>query len=146
YSVFLQQQIAGDELDPDNPDALVATGFLRIHPEESNAANFRQIRQDILDDITETAGLTFLGLTVGCARCHDHKFDPITQEDYFHFQAFFAGMLPRDDAPLINGRAAQEYKQRMKTWEEATLSIRTEMQKLLVPVGKEIVDEAVVGL
>src|SRR5262249_27157653 len=88
YDRFIRQQLAGDELEPDNPEALIATGFNRLWPDEYNAANLEQRRQEILDDVTETTGLVFLGLTLGCARCHDHKYDPLSQKDYFRLQAF----------------------------------------------------------
>jgi hypothetical protein len=146
YDRFMRQQIAGDELEPDNPEAVLATGFLRLHPEETNGANYRQIRQDILDDITEVAGLTFLGLTVGCARCHDHKFDPISQEDYFEMQAFFAGIVPRDTAPLLRGREEKEYRAKLAAWEKATEAIRNEMDAMLVEPRKQVFQESVVGL
>jgi len=82
YDRFVQEQIAGDELWPENPAARVATGFSRHYPDESNARNLQQRRQEILDDITDTTGAVFMGLTYGCARCHNHKFDPILQADY----------------------------------------------------------------
>ncbi len=97
YDEFLAQQLAGDELEPDNPAALVATGLNRLYPEETNASNFVQARQTILDDMTEVTGLAFMGLTIGCARCHDHKFDPILQTDFYRLQAFFSPILPNDD-------------------------------------------------
>ena len=90
YDRFMKEQIAGDELYPGDPAALVATGFNRHFPDESNARNLMQRRQEILNDITDTVGATFLGMTYGCARCHDHKFDPILQKDYYRLQAFFA--------------------------------------------------------
>ncbi len=67
YDRFVRQQLAGDELEPANADALIATGFYRLHPEESNGSNYRMVRQDILDDVTDVFGSSFLGLTVGCA-------------------------------------------------------------------------------
>ena len=67
YDRFVREQMAGDELEPNNPDALVATGLIRLYPEDINASNLVQQRQEILDDITENTGLVFLGLTVGCA-------------------------------------------------------------------------------
>lgn len=146
YDRFVHQQLAGDELDPDNSDAILATGYLRLFPEESNGANYRQIRQDILDDVVETTGLAFLGLTVGCAKCHDHKFDPISQEDYFHFQAFFAGMLPADDVPLLHGKDEKVHRDRMIPWDNATKAIRAELDQILSPVGKEVFEESVVAL
>ncbi len=90
YDRFVKEQIAGDELYPQDPAALIATGFNRHFPDESNARKLLQRRQEILNDITDTVGATFLGLTFGCARCHDHKFDPILQKDYYRLQAFFA--------------------------------------------------------
>ncbi len=105
YDRFIRQQLAGDELEPDNPEALIATGFLRLWPDEYNAANLEQRRQEILDDVTDVTGQVFLGLTFGCARCHDHKYDPILQSDYFRLQAFFASMQPRDDLPAATAEA-----------------------------------------
>ncbi len=82
YDRFVKEQIAGDELWPNDPWARVATGFNRHYPDESNARKLWQRRQEILNDITDTVGSTFLGMTYGCARCHTHKFDrfctPIT--------------------------------------------------------------------
>jgi len=86
YDKFISWQIAGDEIAPDNKDARIATGFLRLAPEESNGADYTQIRQDILNDVTDVTAQAFLGLTLGCARCHNHKFDPIRQEEYFQFK------------------------------------------------------------
>ena len=78
YDQFLREQIAGDELDPGNPEALIATGFLRAGPWEHTAMSVEAVtRQLFLDDVTHATASTFLGLTLGCARCHDHKFDPL---------------------------------------------------------------------
>jgi hypothetical protein len=131
YDRFVRQQLAGDELEPDNPAALLATGFNRLWPDEYNAANLEQRRQEILDDQTDTTGLVFLGLTVGCARCHDHKFDPTTQKDYYRLQAFFAPMRPRDDLPAADAAARKEYAERLAAWEAATKDTRAEMEQLI---------------
>ncbi|HTU20368.1 MAG TPA: DUF1549 and DUF1553 domain-containing protein [Gemmataceae bacterium] len=131
YDRFVQQQLAGDELEPDNPDALVATGFLHLWPDEYNAANLEQRRQEILDDVTDVTGQVFLGLTFGCARCHDHKYDPILQTDYFQLQAFFAPMRPRDDLPAATPAERRDYQLRLKAWEAASRDIRAEMDKLV---------------
>ncbi|MBY0458979.1 MAG: DUF1549 domain-containing protein, partial [Gemmataceae bacterium] len=72
FDRFVKEQLAGDELYPNDPDALVATGFLRHYPDEYNAVNLEQRRYEILTDITDTTSATFLALTAGCARCHDH--------------------------------------------------------------------------
>src|SRR4029077_19693896 len=120
YDRFVRQQLAGDELEPDNPDALLATGFNRLWPDEYNAANLEQRRQEILDDVTEVTGLVYLGLTIGCARCHDHKYDPLLQTDYFRLQAFFAPLLPRDDLPAGDVGAKQRERAQRAAWESAT--------------------------
>jgi hypothetical protein len=137
YDRFLRQQLAGDELEPDNPDALIATGFLRLWPDEYNAANLYQRRQEILDDVTDVTGQVFLGLTFGCARCHDHKFDPILQSDYFRLQAFFASMQPRDDVPAATRAAQSEYQRRLAAWEAASRDIRAEMEQLIAAERKK---------
>lgn len=91
YEQFIREQIAGDELYPDNPEALIATGFLRAGPWEHTGMSVAAVdRQFFLDDVTHHTGSTFLSLTLGCARCHDHKFDPLPTEDYYKFQAAFA--------------------------------------------------------
>ena len=89
YDRFVKEQIAGDELFPGDPDALVATGFARLGPWDELSTDPNQRRQDYLNDATDTTGAVLLGMTVGCARCHDHKYDRITQADYYRLQAFF---------------------------------------------------------
>jgi hypothetical protein len=131
YDRFIRQQLAGDELEPDNPEALIATGFNRLWPDEYNSATLEQRRQEILDDETDVTAAVFLGLTFGCARCHDHKFDPISQRDYFRLQAFFAPMQPRDDLIAADAGRKKDYEQRLKAWEAATKDIRAEMEALL---------------
>jgi Protein of unknown function (DUF1553)/Protein of unknown function (DUF1549) len=130
FDRFIRQQLAGDELEPRNPRALIATGFNRLYPDEYNAANLEQRRQEILDDVTDVTGSVFLGLTVGCARCHDHKFDPILQTDYYRLQAFFAAMRPREDLPAASEEAIRRHNERLAAWEKATADIRREMDRL----------------
>ena len=79
-------------------------GYLRLGPYEYNQRNVDGQWADILNDITDVTGEVFLGLSIGCARCHDHKFDPILQEDYYRLQAFFTPLLPRDDLPLARSQ------------------------------------------
>lgn len=131
FDEFIRQQIAGDELEPDNPDALVATGFLRLYADEDNAANLFQRRQEILDDVTDTTSLTFVGLTMGCAQCHDHKFDDIPQTDYYRLQAFFVSMADRDDLTVADPATVAAYQADLARWEEATTTIRSEIERLL---------------
>ena len=103
YDQFVREQIAGDELDPGNPEALIATGFLRAGPWEHTGMSVEAVtRQMFLDDVTHAVSATFLGLTVGCARCHDHKFDPIPTKDYYRMQAIFASTeFARAPAPFV---------------------------------------------
>jgi len=93
YDRFLQWQIAGDEVVPGNSDALIASGFGRSGPREVVSGNIdpEERRQSELVGVTTTVGSVFLGLTLGCARCHDHKFDPLPMKDYYRLQACFAG-------------------------------------------------------
>ena len=91
YDRFLKEQIAGDELYPDDPEAIIATGFARLGPWDELSREPEQRWQDYLNDVTDTTGSAMLGLTVGCARCHNHKYDRITQSDYYRLQAFFVG-------------------------------------------------------
>jgi hypothetical protein len=93
YDRFVQEQIAGDELFPGDPDAWIATGFARLGAWDGMSKNPPQQRQDYLNDATDAVGSVFLGFTVGCARCHDHKYDRVTQRDYYGLQAFFAGTV-----------------------------------------------------
>ena len=91
YDQFVLEQLAGDELDPGNPEMLIATGFLRMGPwEHTGMSVVAETRQFYLDDITNSVGETFLSNPLRCARCHDHKFDPIPTQDYYKVQAVFA--------------------------------------------------------
>ncbi|MEM9701382.1 MAG: PSD1 and planctomycete cytochrome C domain-containing protein, partial [Planctomycetota bacterium] len=100
FDRFLAEQLAGDELvdagqlDPQSPegiDALIAVGFLRMGPWEHTGMSVAKItRQQFLDDVTDTVGQTFLAQPLQCAKCHDHKFDPIPTRDYYAIQAAFA--------------------------------------------------------
>ncbi len=91
YDTFVRWQLAGDEIAPREPLALMATGFVGagVFPTQITANEVERTRYDALDDMAATTGTAFLGLSVGCARCHDHKFDPIPQADYYRFAATF---------------------------------------------------------
>jgi len=142
YDKFISWQIAGDELAPHNKDARIATGFLRLAPEESNGADYTQIRQDILNDVTDVTAQAFLGLTLGCARCHNHKFDPIRQEEYFQFQAFFSGIIYPDAIPLSSISLTPS----QKSMEEKALSMRKDLALMMRDHEKDLFEEIVVAL
>ncbi len=106
FDRFVREQLAGDELvatPPDNEEAveaLIATGYLRLGAWDSTASIFQEedrLRAEELADITNTTASAFLGLTMSCCQCHDHKYDPLSQADHYRFRAFFAGVTPRDD-------------------------------------------------
>ena len=98
YDEFVRRQLAGDVLHPDDPRAVIATGFVVAAPwdevgqTQQSAAMRAVVRQDELEDVIGVTCQTFLGLTVNCARCHDHKFDPILQTEYYRLAAAFAGV------------------------------------------------------
>src|SRR5437867_3281373 len=143
YDRFIKEQIAGDELRPDDPDARVATAFNRHYPDESNARNLMQRRQEILNDITDTTTAVFMGLTVACARCHDHKYDPIRQSDYYRLQAFFANTGAADDITLLGEKELQRHREQLARWEEKTRAIRIEMEAIAEPHRRAIIKDYV---
>ena len=127
YDRFVQEQVAGDELWPDNLElagtyqmpaekarhleARIGTGFYALGPEihESNM-DAAKLRNERLTDWVDSTGAAFLGLTIGCARCHDHKFDPLSQQDYYGLQAAFASSRVID-VPVVNGMEIADQKQ-----------------------------------
>jgi len=91
YDQFVREQIAGDEIDANDPERVIATGFLRMGPWELTGMEVAKVaRQRFLDDVTNSVGETFLAHSLQCARCHDHKFDPVPTRDYYSLQAVFA--------------------------------------------------------
>ncbi|HEX4130993.1 MAG TPA: DUF1549 and DUF1553 domain-containing protein [Pirellulales bacterium] len=140
FDRFVRQQLAGDELEPDNLDAQIATGFCRLGGEETNAVDLRSRRQEIIDDTVSVVGQALLGLTVQCARCHDHKFDDIPQADYYRLVAFFQPMLQSSVAVAAPEQIAK-HAQQQRAWEEATASIRAEIDAVFAPErSKRIVE------
>jgi hypothetical protein len=98
YDQFVKEQLAGDEMDPQNQTYLAASGFNRLGPLRKNQGNqdVASSHNEVLTEMTNIVGAAFLGVTVGCARCHDHKFDPFRQSDYYRLQAHFAQTQPND--------------------------------------------------
>ena len=103
WDQFVRWQIAGDEIAPENPLAMMATGFLGagVFPTQLTEKEFESARYDELDDMAATTGTAMLGLTIGCARCHDHKFDPIPVKDYYQFVSIFTSTIRSEiDIPI----------------------------------------------
>jgi len=124
FDRFLTEQLAGDELDPNNPECLSASIFHRLGPVRRNAGNpdIALSRNEVLTERTDIIGAAFLGLTVGCARCHNHKLEPITQKDYYRLQAYLAATEERN----VNLATADE----QQAWERETQKVKDEIQKL----------------
>ncbi len=141
YNRFVKEQIAGDELFPNDNDARIGVSFNRHFPDEYNAAHIRLRRQEMLNDITDAVGYAFLGVTIACARCHDHKFDPILHKDYYRLQSFFTNTRITDGVVLDGPDRQADYQQQLGKWEAATASIRNEMQALLKPVRDSFTKE-----
>jgi hypothetical protein len=134
YSQFIQEQIAGDEILPDKPEGIIATGFLAGFPDNSNSRDLVQRKYQITTDMTDTIGKVMLGQTVECARCHNHKFDKISQKDYFSLQAFFANVSAVDNIPAVKGDIERKYEKQQAKWEEATKDIRTKQKAIIDPI------------
>ncbi|MDF1713130.1 MAG: PSD1 and planctomycete cytochrome C domain-containing protein [Akkermansiaceae bacterium] len=115
---FISWQLAGDEFAPDNPLAMMATGFLGagVFPTQLTEKEFESARYDELDDMAATTGTAMLGLTIGCARCHDHKFDPIPVKDYYRLVSVFTSTIRSEiDIPLDS----DDYRTSLRKWEKS---------------------------
>jgi hypothetical protein len=162
FDQFLRWQIAGDQLRPEHLEAIAATGFLVAgsYPGQTTAKTLQLIRYDHLDDMVSTLGTSMLGLSLGCARCHEHKYDPIPQEDYYRLVA----TLGRTDsanlkvnpepeafkklktafdvahAPLVVARdrfIATEFARRLESWRQANQDKTSPHWLLLGPVDSK---------
>ncbi len=145
YDQFIRQQLAGDLLDPDNPKSVAATGFLVAGPWDSVSAELNkdknlalQARMDELDDMVTTTFHTFQGLTVNCARCHDHKFDPIPTRDYYRltdvFQTvgFGTRVVASQDEQEAYKLKTQPIRDRLKRYETALADIEQPVRAKLL--------------
>ncbi|MFO0979566.1 MAG: DUF1553 domain-containing protein [Planctomycetaceae bacterium] len=132
YDRFVMEQLAGDELPDSDSSSRVATGYYRLGTFDDEPDDKRQAEFDELDDVMVTVGASFLGLTIGCARCHEHKFDPIPQADYYRLLAHFrnirrydnpaadfdnAGTLPLGDSETIR-KAVEAFREQQRQREQ----------------------------
>ncbi|SVB56485.1 uncharacterized protein METZ01_LOCUS209339, partial [marine metagenome] len=134
YNQFVREQLAGDEINPGNREALIATMFLRHWIYEHNQRDVETQWSEILVDVTNVTADTFLGLGIQCARCHDHKFDPILQKDYFRMQAFFTPMLPRASMPVGTVTERAKYLTDHRKWLLDTDALRRQIRAIEHPV------------
>ncbi|MFO0426477.1 MAG: DUF1549 and DUF1553 domain-containing protein [Planctomyces sp.] len=147
WAQFVREQLSGDEmlvntgrLDPlaektsiDQPDCLTALGFLRLGVYEYNQRDARGHWNDIMNETTDVVGDVFLGVSIACARCHDHKFDPISQKDYFRLRAFFEPVVWRDDQNAFTEQERIEYEKQQQVWLDATQVIRARLDAFEKP-------------
>ena len=139
YDRFVKEQIAGGEMFPGNQEALIATGYLRAGQEHLVAGNIdpEMSREEVLTEIATSVGQTFLGMTVNCARCHNHKFDPILQADYYRLQAIFAGAKGKDvDLSTPEEKAAWEAAD--KAYHERLKPVTDALKELAKPYRERI--------
>jgi len=145
YDQFVREQLAGDELPGENPDQTIATGFYRLGIWDDEPADRELARYDYLDDLVRVTGESFLGLTIGCARCHDHKIDPISQKDYYAMLDFFSNVSPHgsgkanhiqvtsEDTKAAYEQQVQEKRQREQKFQA---QIRQLEQRLFAAIRK----------
>ena len=132
YDQFVREQLAGDEIDPQDFDHMIATGFLRHGVYEWNQRNARMQWELILNEMTNVTGEVFLGLGMGCAQCHDHKFDPILQKDYYSLQSFLSSVWWPEDQNI--GQPDQLLK--LQQWEAETVEVREKLLELKKDIFK----------
>lgn len=154
YDQFVVEQLAGDLLDSPNLDVrrerLIATGFLALGPKVLAEVDERKMEMDIIDEQIDTVGRTFLGLTLGCARCHDHKFDPISTEDYYGLAGIFKSTRTMEHfkkiarwyenpvgTPEQQARHA-EHQERIKQQKAAIDAAQKKAREQLVASGKTV--------
>jgi len=145
FDRFVQEQLAGDELWPDSQEALIATGFLRNFPDEINARDLNLKKQEVANDLTDTVGAALLATTLNCAQCHDHKFDRVSQKEYYQFQAFFVNASWRDDILVPTGAARSAYEARLAQYNEASKDVREQMDAVLQPVIDKLESDRLSG-
>ncbi|MCA9179437.1 MAG: PSD1 domain-containing protein [Planctomycetales bacterium] len=133
YPEFVREQLAGDQLHEDNPEHLAAAGFLRLGIYEYNQRDARGHWNDIMNEMTDVSGDVFLGISMACARCHDHKFDPVPRDDYFKLRAFFEPVIWRDDLTATTEQQRRDHADAMASWEEASREVRQQIDELLKP-------------
>ncbi|MCB1278714.1 PSD1 and planctomycete cytochrome C domain-containing protein [Prosthecobacter sp.] len=143
YDQFVREQIAGDEMlyargksvpeTSEELDLLTATGFLRHTIYEYNQRDSEGQWKLIMNEVTDVTADVFMGMSVQCAQCHDHKFDPILQKDYYRLQAFLSNITWAEDKPYATQAQIDEYHAKLKVWEDATQEPRAIIDAIVEP-------------
>ena len=139
FDQFIVEQLAGDALVDGAPknsaeaDMLIATGFLRLGQWDSTASIFQEeprLRAEMMADLTNTTASAFLGLTMSCCQCHDHKYDPLSQADHFRLRAFFAGVTSHDDLPVSLADEQAEIDKHNTALDQQAAPLKAELENL----------------
>lgn len=149
YDQFVREQLAGDELDTVTPDSLIATGFYRLGLWDDEPADPLLAFYDGIDDIVGTAGQAFLGLTMNCARCHDHKLDPIPQADYYRFASFFRNVkhygkrseesvFENSIRSIATPEEEAENAEEKTRWEQTTAALRKQLDRVEATIRPQL--------
>jgi hypothetical protein len=141
YNRFILEQLAGDELPDRNYDSLAALGFCRNGPFIGDMVLMQNemTRQDELDDIVSTTSAAFLGVTMGCARCHNHKYDPLAQKDYYRMVSVFAPSV-RTDVPLVPDHVVKKYEKQVFEIDREVDKLTQQMRLLHKPVRDRLLE------
>lgn len=135
YDKFIREQLAGDEIPNADPDSIIATGFYRLGIWDDEPADRELARYDYLDDLVRTTGESFLGLTIGCARCHDHKIDPISQKDYYAMVDFFTNVAPHgsgntNHVQVTTEQSKQTYARQLQDKQQRESALQQQLTEL----------------
>jgi hypothetical protein len=142
YDQFIREQIAGDEIAPEDPEVTIATAFLRHGIYEYNQRDAEGQWRLIQNEVTGVTADVFMGLSVQCAQCHDHKFDPILQKDFYRLQAFLNNITWPEDKLLATPQELAAYEQQLKTWREAAAAPLAVIDSILEPRYAKAADNA----
>ncbi|HSG72396.1 MAG TPA: DUF1553 domain-containing protein [Planctomycetaceae bacterium] len=140
YDQFVREQLAGDEIADPTPDSIIATGYYRLGLWDDEPADRLLAKYDALDDLVTTTGQAFLAMTINCARCHDHKIDPIEQADYYSMVSFFQGITPMDKGGPNIERAIFENEQAKRDYDQAVEQLNQKRNRVQAEV-RELEDE-----
>jgi cytochrome c553 len=142
YDQFIREQLANDLIaGKQNPASLIATGFLRNGPTVDNVED-EETRADELDDMVATTSSVFMGLTVGCARCHDHKYDPIPTRDYYRLQAVFFP-FKKVQQTFANADEEAAFKAANKVFDEKAKPFRDQIREIERPIRERLMREKI---
>ena len=142
YDRFVQEQIAGDELFPEDLEARVGLGYLRHWVYEWNIRDAPGQWTTIVEDITDTTADVFMGLGLQCAKCHDHKFDPLLRKDYFRLKAFFAPILP-EQRTIATREEVEAFLAKEDLWKSKVAEFQAEIDSIEAPFREKLKNQAI---